>query len=299
MVVLDRAIATLLPWIPKAVIRHVASRYIAGETLQDAMRVCAGLNQRGFRATMDILGEDVHQIAQAETAAANYTNLLDEIHQRGMNSNISIKLTQLGLKIDPTECYRLTRSVVEHAAKAGNFVRIDMEDSSCTSATLQIHTQLRHEYRNVGVVLQAYLRRTADDAEALARRGENVRLCKGVYVEEESVAFQEMAEINANYVAVLRALLSSRVYVGIATHDEALIAAAEALIRELGLTVGDYEFQMLLGVREPLRDQILARGHPLRIYIPFGSDWYAYSLRRLRENPRLAGYVLRAMIRGR
>jgi proline dehydrogenase len=299
MLVLDRVIASVLPWIPRAVIRHVAARYIAGETLEDAMRVCAGLNRMGFRATMDILGEDVHQLDQAEAAAANYRNLLDELHRRKMNSNISIKLTQLGLKIDHAECYRLTEAVVAHAATLGNFVRIDMEDSSCTTPTLQIHAQLRRSHRNVGVVLQAYLRRTIEDAGALAIRGENVRLCKGVYAEPEPIAFQEMREINANYTKVLRMLLGGGVYVGIATHDEAMISAAEALIRERGLTGIDYEFQMLLGVREPLRDQILERGHPVRIYIPFGSDWYAYSVRRLRENPRLAGYVLRALIQGK
>lgn len=296
MVLLDRVIAAGLPFIPRSIVRRVAARYIAGETLEDAMRVCGELNGRGLRATMDILGEDVHQLDQARSAAGKYRALLDELHRRRLDSNVSIKLTQLGLKVDKSECLALTESVVQRAKDLGNFVRIDMEDSSCTSDTLAIYATLRRAYSNVGVVVQAYLRRTQEDVSRLLGLQPNFRLCKGVYVEPESVAFKEMPEINANYLTILERLLRSGVYVGIATHDETIVAAAERLIAEMKLTASDYEFQMLLGVREPLRDALLRRGHPVRVYIPFGSDWYAYSVRRLRENPRLAGYVLKAML---
>jgi proline dehydrogenase len=244
---------------------------------------------------MDILGEDVHRLDQAYDAAESYRRLLDELHRQQVNSNISIKLTQLGLKIDPAERLILAESVVATARRYGNFVRIDMEDSSCTSDTLEIYRRLRRNHDNVGVVIQAYLRRTAEDVERLIPVKPNFRLCKGVYVEPESVAFPEMKEINRNYRMLLERLLRAGIYVGIATHDEHLVKEAQRLISELKLPPDAYEFQMLLGVTEPLRDRVRAAGHPLRVYIPFGKDWYAYSVRRLRENPRLAGYVLKAL----
>ena len=291
----DRVIAGFLPYTPKAVVGRVARRYIAGETMEDAIRVARALNAKGLRATMDILGEDVHRISQAYDAAKNYRRLLDELHREKVDSNISIKLTQLGLKVDPPECMNLADSVVVQARLCGNFVRIDMEDSSCTSDTLEIYRKLQRRHTNVGVVIQAYLRRTADDVERLVPLQPNFRLCKGVYVEPESIAYQDMTEINRNYRTVLERLLRAGVYVGIATHDEQLVLEAERLIAELKLPPTAYEFQMLLGVTEPLRDRIRAAGHPLRVYIPFGRDWYAYSVRRLRENPRMAGYVLKAL----
>lgn len=291
----DRVIAGFLPYTPKAVVGRVARRYIAGETMEDAIRVARALNAKGLRATMDILGEDVHRISQAYDAAKNYRRLLDELHRQKVDSNISIKLTQLGLKVDPPECMNLADSVVVQARLCGNFVRIDMEDSSCTSDTLEIYRKLQRRHTNVGVVIQAYLRRTADDVERLVPLQPNFRLCKGVYVEPESIAYQDMGEINRNYRTLLERLLRAGVYVGIATHDEQLVLEAERLIAELKLPPTAYEFQMLLGVTEPLRDRIRAAGHPLRVYIPFGRDWYAYSVRRLRENPRMAGYVLKAL----
>lgn len=263
--------------------------------MADAIRLARTLNAKGFRATMDILGEDVHRIDQARDATENYKRLLEEIHREKIDSNVSIKLTQLGLKVDKQECQAFADSVITRAKECGNFVRIDMEDSSCTSDTLDIYAALRRRHENVGVVIQAYLRRTVDDVTALLPLKPNFRLCKGVYVEPESIAYQDMSEINRNYLLVLERLLRSGVYVGIATHDESLIRQAQKWIAELKLPGSAYEFQMLLGVTETLRDRIHAAGHPLRVYIPFGRDWYAYSVRRLRENPRLAGYVLRAM----
>ena len=263
--------------------------------MADAIRLARALNARGFRATMDILGEDVHRVDQARDATENYRRLLEEIHREKIDSNVSVKLTQLGLKVDRQECLAFADSVVTRAKELGNFVRIDMEDSSCTTDTLDIYADLRRRHENVGVVIQAYLRRTNDDVTTLLPLKPNFRLCKGVYVEPESIAFQEMPEINRNYMMLLERLLQSGVYVGIATHDEILIRQAQKWIAELKLPNSAYEFQMLLGVTEPLRDRIRSAGHPLRVYIPFGRDWYAYSVRRLRENPRLAGYVLRAM----
>ena len=219
------------------------------------------------------------------------------IQARSVQSGVSIKLTQFGLKVDQRICYELAESVVRQARDLGNFVRIDMEDSTCTSDTLDVYRRLRNDYSNVGVVIQAYLRRTMDDVAQLAALVPNYRLCKGVYLESPEIAFPDMPSINKNYVLLLERLLKNGSHVAIATHDDTIIQQAYRLIRELKIPSPQYEFQMLLGVREDLRDKILAAGHPLRVYIPFGPDWYAYSVRRLRENPRLAGYVLRAFFR--
>jgi proline dehydrogenase len=295
MHIIDRAIAGFLPYLPKALVGRVAARYIAGETVEDAVRVARELNAKGFRATMDILGEHVDRLDQARGAALTYRTLLDHLHRERIDSNVSIKLTQLGLKVDKRECLELADSVVVRARELGNFVRLDMEDSSCTTDTLEIYSELRRRHVNVGGVVQAYLHRTAGDVERLIGSNPNFRLCKGVYVEPESIAWHDMSEINRNYLRLLERLLRAGIYVGIATHDEHIVREAQRLIAELKLPPTAYEFQMLLGVTESLRARIRAAGHPLRVYIPFGSDWYAYSVRRLRENPRLAGYVLKAM----
>jgi len=297
MTLLDRVIARTLPAVPKTVVRRVANRYIAGETTDEALRVVADLNARGFRATLDILGEHISRWDQANRAIENYLNLLEEIARRKVDSTISIKLTQLGLKLDPQACLEMTRRLIRRAAELNNFVRVDMEDSSCTTATLRVYRELRREFSNVGVVVQAYLRRTLDDVCALEDLRPNYRLCKGVYVEPREIAYPDMRVINRNYALLLEKMLRNGSYVGIATHDEFMVWEAYRIIRELKLPATAYEFQMLLGVEETLRDIILAAGHAVRIYIPFGRDWYAYSVRRLRENPRLAGYVFKAMFK--
>lgn len=297
MKLLDRAIASALPIVPKAIVHRVAKRYIAGETTIDALRVASHLNSKGLLATMDILGEHVHTLDLAKRAVSRYSNLLGEIHARKIQSGVSIKLTQFGLKVDKQACIDLTASIVRRANEFGNFVRIDMEDSSCTSDTLDVYRTLRREYSNVGVVLQAYLRRTMDDVAKLADLAPNYRLCKGVYVEPPEIAFPDMSAINQNYIRILDQLFRNGSRVCIATHDGFIIQEAYRLIRELKITEAGYEFQMLLGVREDLRDKIVATGHPLRVYIPFGPDWYAYSVRRLRENPQLAGYVMKALFK--
>ena len=298
MTLLDRAIALTLPVVPRGIVRRVANRYIAGETVDEALRVVAGLNERGIRATLDILGEHIHNLDQARRAATGYVGLLDAIDQRKLDANVSVKLTQLGLKVDARACFELTNQLVRHASELKNFVRIDMEDASCTTDTLQTYRQLRRDHSNVGVVIQAYLRRTVNDVCALEDLRPNYRLCKGVYVEPREIAYQDMRVINRNYAYVLERLLRNGSYVGIATHDELMVWEAFRIIRDLKLPPTAYEFQMLLGVDEQLRDIIRAAGHHLRVYIPFGRDWYAYSVRRLRENPRLAGYVFKAMLKG-
>ena len=245
---------------------------------------------------MDLLGEHVERLDQAHHAIEIYRELLDTIQLRKIDSTISLKLTQFGLKVNPEECFSLVDAVVRRAAALNNFVRIDMEDSSCTSATLDIFHRLHQTHSNVGVAIQAYLRRTADDVLMLAEKRANIRLCKGVYVEPVAIAYKDMDAINKNYLSVLSRMLKAGCYVGIATHDEIIVREAQRMIHELNLPPTAYEFQMLLGVNESLRNRIRADGHPLRVYIPFGSEWYAYSVRRLRENPRIAGYVLKAML---
>jgi len=294
--IVDRFIASTLPFVPKAVVKRIASRYIAGETDDDALRVAAALNSRGFRATVDLLGEHIQTLDEAQPALHQYMRLLDLISQRKIDSTVSLKLTQFGLKMDKDACLAMVGTIVTRAAALNNFVRIDMEDSSCTSDTIETFRRLRQKHSNVGLAIQAYLRRTDEDVARLEELKPNIRLCKGVYVESPEIAYREMNAINRNYVSILERLLSNGSYVGIATHDEIIVREARRIIRELHLPVTAYEFQMLLGVNDALRNRLVAEGHPLRVYIPFGREWYAYSVRRLRENPRIAGYVLKAML---
>jgi proline dehydrogenase len=292
--------AQTLPAVPKPIVSRVSSRYIAGETLPEALDTVRGLNGEGCRATLDILGEFVNDEAEARAASDSYVGALNAIRDRGLDTNVSLKLTQLGLKLDLDLCHAMTRRVVEAAVAAGNFVRLDMEDSTCTEDTLEVFRRLHGEFpRNVGCVIQAYLRRSEGDVRGLVAMGANVRLCKGIYIEPPTLVFRDPAEVNRNFVTLLTLLLEGGAYTGIATHDEALVDAAHDLIKRLKLTPQQYEFQMLLGVREPLRRAIVDGGHRLRVYVPFGPHWHAYSLRRLKENPKIAGYVLKAFLNGR
>jgi proline dehydrogenase len=288
----DRAIVRLLPAVPKPVVRRLSAPYIAGQSLGDACRVVKALNAKGKLATVDVLGEEITRAEEAAAIVRAYEDVLDAIEREGLDSNVSIKPTAFALVLDYDLCRANVLEVVEHAAARGNFVRIDMEDSSTTDATLRLYRELREGgHDNVGIVLQAYLRRTIDDVQALADLTPNVRLCKGIYVEPPSLAYREFEEIRANYVKVLKALLEGGSYVGIATHDEFLVGEGERLVGEHGLEPAQYEFQMLLGVREARADELVAAGHRLRVYVPYGEQWYEYSLRRLQENPKIAGYV--------
>jgi proline dehydrogenase len=278
----------VLPAVPKWIVRRLAAPYIAGDTLDDAVAVVHRLNREGKLATIDVLGEEVATAEEARKITAAYYRVLARIETERLDANVSVKLTGLGLELDEELCRANLESLVLDARARGSFVRIDMEDSSTTEATLGIYRGLRAAgYENVGVVLQAYLRRTRDDVPGLT----NVRLCKGIYVEPPELAFQDPAEIRASFVELLDALLDEGAYVGIATHDDALLQAARSRIEARGLGRDEYEFQMLLGVRAGRGDELVREGHRLRVYVPFGRHWYEYSIRRLQENPRLAGYA--------
>ena len=292
MSLVDSAIVRLLPAVPKPVVRRISSHYIAGEELDDALRVVLQLNHEGKLATIDVLGEEITEPEEAQAIAAAYREAFEAIERGRLDSNVSIKPTALGLKLG----YELFREnltdVVEHAASRGNFVRIDMEDSSTTDDTLRLYRELRAAgHDNVGVVLQARLKRTLADIAELADLKPNVRLCKGIYLEPPELAYRDFDSIRASFVHALEALLEAGCYVGIATHDEWLLEQGQRLVSTRGLGREDYEFQMLLGVRPALGDELVRGGHRLRIYTPFGRHWYAYSLRRLQENPKIAGYI--------
>jgi proline dehydrogenase len=289
---LDRALVRLLPAVPKPVVRRVSSRYIAGEELSDAVRVVRQVNAEGKLATIDVLGEEIGSADEARAIADAYRDSLDAFEREGLDSNVSVKLTALGLKLGYDLCRENLEAVVAHAAGLGNFVRIDMEDSSTTDDALRLYRELRSAgHENVGIVLQARLKRTLADVAALAELRPNVRLCKGIYLEPAQIAFREFEAIRVSFVQVLHALWDAGCYVGVATHDEWLQEESKSGVAARGLGREEYEFQMLLGVRPTLGDQLVREGRRLRIYTPFGRQWYAYSLRRLQENPKIAGYI--------
>jgi proline dehydrogenase len=290
--IIDRAIVRALPAVPRRVVKRLSSRYIAGTTLAEACDVVRELNSQGKEATLDVLGEEVTLREEAIGLRDAYRRALDTIEEEGLRSNVSVKLTALGLKLDPALCRADLTAVVEEAARFGNFVRIDMEDSSTTSETLALYRDIREGgHDNLGVVLQAALKRTLSDIGGLADLVPNVRVCKGIYVEPAEIAYQEDESIRLNFLDALEALFDIGSYVGIATHDDRLIDEALALVERRGLGRDDYEFQMLLGVRPELGNELVGEGHRLRIYVPFGRRWYEYSIRRLQENPKIAGYV--------
>jgi proline dehydrogenase len=283
----DRAIARALPAVPKPVVQLFSQRYIAGTTLDDAVRVVHGLNDDGKLATIDVLGEEITHEEDARLIARAYLDVFEAIERDALGSNVSVKLTALGLNLS----YDLCRENLETVVAQGKFVRIDMEDSSTTDETLRLYRELRERgYDNVGIVLQAYLRRTLDDIYALADLQPNVRLCKGIYVEPPALAYTDYEAVRANYVKALRALATTASHVAIATHDEWLLGEA------LRALPASYEFQMLLGVREERASALVRDGHRVRIYVPFGEQWYQYSLRRLQENPAMAGTIARSTV---
>jgi proline dehydrogenase len=277
---------------------RVTGRFIAGENLDDAIAAILELNRAGMAATFDHLGESTTSRAEAEADVREYLRVLDRIENTGVNSNISVKLTQLGLDIDEDYCLQNARRIVEAAKRHGNFVRIDMEDSSKTDATLNIFKRLYGEYGNVGVVLQAYLYRTEKDVEDVIAMGARVRLCKGAYKEPEEVAFPEKGEVDANYVRLMKKLLKSGVYHGIATHDEKMIAATTEFAAGEGVSRDAFEFQMLYGIRRDLQLKLVRDGYRMRIYVPYGEHWYPYFMRRLAERPANVWFVLKNLFKG-
>jgi proline dehydrogenase len=295
---LNSLIVRTLPLVPTPLIRRFASRYVAGETLAQALEVVRRLNAEGCMATLDVLGEDITDFSETESTVTGYREALTAIAREGLDSNVSVKLTALGLKLDPQECRRQFGRILETARLHSNFVRIDMEDSSVTEETIAIYEEFRAKGDAVGLVLQAYLRRSRDDALRAADARANVRVCKGIYVEPPSIAYQGAEEIRDSYAQMVETLLGAGCYTGIATHDGVLVERALATIERLRLDPSAYEFQMLLGVAANLRRRLVASGHRLRVYVPYGHAWQAYSLRRLKENPAIAGQVLKNLFSG-
>jgi len=296
MSLFDTLVKYGMPFVPKPIVGRIARRYVAGDTLDDAVRTLREINEEGAMGTVDVLGEEVREPARATSSVAEYLRLLDRIEDEKLDANISIKPTMLGLKIDQTLCEENLAAIVGRASELGNFVRIDMEDHTCTDGTIQLYRRMHENHGSiVGVVLQSYLHRTVADINALLPLVPNIRICKGIYREPREIAWKDFETIRANFVYAVEKLLAADAYVGIATHDPYLVWAGMQIVDRLGLDRDRYEFQMLLGVDPELRRIILSNGHRLRVYVPYGRDWYPYSIRRLRENPTVAHHVVRAM----
>ena len=300
--VFSRLVVATLPLVPKFIVGRVASSYVAGETLDDAVRAIRELNSEGAMATLDVLGEEVTERAKAEAAVDDYLRAFEAIREHRLDCNVSIKPTQFGLKLGDDFCRDNIGRLISLAVEHDNFLRLDMEDRTCTDQTIELyrHFHSRHTGRRngyVGTVFQAYMRRTLRDIAELPKKDANIRLCKGIYIEPREVAWKGDDTVRRNFVAALEKLFRQDVYVGIATHDEYLVCAAVELIDRLGIPKDRYEFQMLLGVDNQLRKILISAGYRLRVYVPYGRDWYLYSMRRLRENPKVAGYVMKAMLR--
>ncbi len=297
MSIFNFIISKTIMHVPAPIVSVFAKSYIAGTGLDDAAAVTRDLNSQGCMTTIDVLGEFIKTADEALAFKAQCLKILDRIARDGLDGNLSLKPTQLGLTLDKDLCLENLREIVAHAASLDNFVRIDMEDIPCTDDTLDFYRQLRAEFPgHVGTVLQSYLRRTPQDIEDLAEGRLNFRLCKGIYDEPRKAAWKDPFIINASFTQCLEMLFQQKAYVGIATHDERLVFEALRLIRQYGLKREDYEFQMLLGVDEELRDLLVAQGHRLRVYVPFGKDWLPYSRRRLKENPSIARHALRQLV---
>lgn len=289
-----RALIGVMPLMPRALTWRFSRRYIAGTELQDAYRAVSQLNDIGCTGTIDVLGEDISNQDQVNAALQLYRDALDGIQENALRCGISVKLSELGLRFNVDGCRAAMHKLLKSARDHGSYVRIDMEDSSVTSATLDIYRELRQDYDRVGAVIQSALRRSKQDVVDLMAEGPtDIRLCKGIYIEPEDIAFTDPGDIRDSYSEILDQLLEGGARVGIATHDPVLVERAEASIKRLGIGKDRYEFQMLLGVTERLRKRLVADGHSLRVYVPFGKLWYHYSMRRLRENPNIAGHIIK------
>ncbi|MFT3737619.1 MAG: proline dehydrogenase family protein [Breznakibacter sp.] len=302
---LHRTIASLLPYMPKKLVWVFSKRYIAGPNIGDAVRVSRMLNGEGCMVTIDLLGEFITNLDEARENCEAYLDIVDRFTAEGIQGNFSVKPTSFGLLIDREACYGYIRQIVERASRKDNFVRIDMEDSKCVDMEIELYLKLKAEFpHNVGLVLQAYLRRTLADVDAMMKAHSeskplNFRLCKGIYVEPESIAFKDKQEISRQYLNVLEAMLSRGIYVGIATHDKFVVRKAFELIEKYKISADKYEFQMLYGVTPELRKEVVSKGHRMRVYIPYGQQWFGYSTRRLKENPNMVRDIIKALfVRG-
>lgn len=293
--VLNKLIVAAIPAIPKFIVRKFASPYIAGEKLEDAIKTIKKLNEKGAMATCDLLGEFIHHKDQATRDMEELKKLLIAIHEEKLNSNVSLKPTQMGLLLDEEFAFSNIRQLVSLAGEQGNFIRIDMEDSPCTQKEIDLYLRLRKEFDNVGLVIQAYLKRTDSDVDLLIANQANLRICKGIYVEPETIAYKDKQEIRDNFLKQVEKMFANKCYVGVATHDEYLVNETLKLVEKHKVRKEDFEFQMLLGVLPKLRDSLLKKGFRLRVYVPYGEQWYGYSTRRFKENPEVAGHVVRAL----
>jgi proline dehydrogenase len=297
----NKIIAAILPYFPKKFIWIFSKAYISGETLEEAMAVSKDLNSKNIKVTLDVLGEFIKTLDEAENNKKEYLNLIDISYKNGIDGNFSVKPTSFGLLIDKTICLNHIREIVAKAASYNGFIRIDMEDSPCTSDEIELFRKLKSEFpSNVGLVVQAYLKRTLNDLEKMLDLNNpatslNYRLCKGIYVEPEAIAYKKYEEINQHYLEDLEFMLKNKIYVGIATHDKPLVDGAYKLIEKYNVPRNMYEFQMLYGVTPKLRESIVNEGHTMRVYVPFGKQWFGYSTRRLKENPKMASHIIKAI----
>lgn len=297
----NKMIAAILPYFPKKFVWIFSRPYISGETMEDAMKVSKDLNKEGVMVTLDVLGEFIKSLDEAEANKKEYLELIDVTEKNRIRGNYSLKPTSFGLLIDKDVCFAHIREIVAKAASYNNFIRVDMEDSPCVDLELELFRKLKAEFpKNVGLVVQAYLKRTLDDVKSLNDLNSeetplNFRLCKGIYVEPAEIAFKKYEEINQHFLEDLEYMFKNKIYVGIATHDKPLIDGAYALIEKYNIPKSMYEFQMLYGVTPKLRKMIVADGHPMRVYVPFGKQWFGYSTRRLKENPKMASHIIKAI----
>jgi len=299
---INQLIARMLPYFPKRVVWIFSKRYIAGEYISDALAESRKLNLSGTMVTTDLLGEYVNKLEETTYYKELYMELIERFTAERIDGNFSVKPSMFGLLLDSEACFRNLHEIVEVADRCNTFIRIDMEDSGCTSVEIEIFRRLKTEFPSrVGLVVQAYMHRTIDDIKSLLDLNQpdapvNLRLCKGIYIEAASIAYQEHQEIRDHYVEDLRFMLSNGMYVGIATHDKYLINKAYELIDQLKVPKDKYEFQMLYGVTPKLRNSILAKGHRMRVYVPYGKQWFGYSTRRLKENPAMVWHILKALV---
>jgi len=291
--IINKIIVAIVQMLPRPIVWIFSKKYIAGKTLEEAVQLVKKLNKKNIYGTIDVLGEAIQNEEEAVIAKNECLQVLNTIEENNLLANLSLKPTQLGLNLDEEFAYKQASEILNQARELRNFVRLDMEDSPYTDATINLYKKLIRDYDNVGIVLQAYLKRTFDDVVILNKLNTNYRLCKGIYVEPATIAYKDKQAIRDNFVKALEKMLTSGNYVGIATHDEYLINEAYRLIKELKISKDKFEFQMLLGVREDLRDKINSDGYKIRIYVPFGEHWYKYSIRRLKENPSIAGLVFK------
>ncbi len=300
---LNKMISNLLPYMPKSLVWQFSKQYIAGETIDEAIQAALKLNSQGILTTLDVLGEFIKNLDEAEANKEEYLEVIDAAEKAGVKGNYSVKPTFFGLLIDKEVAYTLIREIVAKAASYGNFVRIDMEDSPCTDLSIELLRRLKKEFpENVGLVLQAYLKRTNDDIRNMEDLNDpdvplNFRICKGIYVEPRSIAYKEYDEINQHFLEDVELMMEKNMYPSIATHDIPLVEGAYKLLEKHKYPKDRYEFQMLYGVTPALRQSIVDKGHKMRVYVPFGKQWFGYSTRRLKENPAMAGVIIKALFK--